>query len=77
MFLREYHRTKACPELRRDGKRHTYFAFPSKLRAWVESHRTQRGPRQCIVAQLGELTPDQQRRRQRTAIFHSRHEEGR
>jgi transposase len=63
MFLREYHRTK-------DGKRHTYFAL-------VESHRTLRGPRQCIVAQLGELTPDQQRRWQRTAIFHSRHEEGR
>ncbi|MEK7756866.1 MAG: IS1634 family transposase [Planctomycetota bacterium] len=63
MFLREYHRTK-------DGKRHTYFAL-------VESHRTQRGPRQHIVAQLGELTLDQQRRWQRTAIFHSRHEDGR
>lgn len=62
MFLREYHRTK-------DGKRHTYFAL-------VESHRTERGPRQHIVAQLGELTPDQQRRWQRTAVFHSRHEVG-
>lgn len=60
MFLREYHRTK-------DGKRHTYFAL-------VESRRTERGPRQHIVAQLGELTLDQQRRWQRTAIFHSRHE---
>ena len=59
-------RTKACPELRRDGKRHTYFAL-------VESQRTERGPRQRIVAQLGELTHDQQRCWQRTAVFHSRH----
>jgi hypothetical protein len=66
MFLRQYHRTKACPELRRDGKRHTYFAL-------VESQRTERGPRQRIVAQLGELTRDQQRSWQRTAIFHGRH----
>ena len=63
MFLRKYHRTK-------DGKRHTYFAL-------VESVRTERGPRQRIVAQLGELSEDQQRRWQRTAIFHGRHEEGR
>jgi transposase len=62
MFLREYHRTK-------DGKRHTYFAL-------VESQRTQRGPRQRIVAQLGELTRDQQRSWQRTAIFHGRHKDG-
>jgi transposase len=62
MFLRPYHRTK-------DGKRHTYFAL-------VESQRTQRGPRQRIVARLGELTWDQQRRWERTAIFHTRHEEG-
>jgi transposase len=62
MFLREYHRTK-------DGKRHTYFAL-------VESQRTERGPRQRIVAQLGELTPDQQRSWQRTAIFHGRHKDG-
>jgi hypothetical protein len=48
MFLRAYHRTK-------DGKRHTYFAL-------VESRRTERGPRQRIVAELGELTPDQRRR---------------
>ena len=61
MFLREYHRTK-------DGKRHTYFAL-------VESQRTERGPRQRIVAQLGELTRDQQRCWRRTAIFHGRHTE--
>lgn len=63
MFLRKYQRTK-------DGKRHAYFAL-------VESLRTKRGPRQRIVAHLGELTDDQQRRWQRTAIFHSRHDEGR
>jgi len=63
MFLRANHRTK-------DGKRHTYFSL-------VESRRTERGPRQRIVAQLGELTPDEQRRWQRTAIFHARHDEGR
>jgi transposase len=63
MFLRAHHRTK-------DGKRHTYFTL-------VESKRTSRGPRQRIVAELGELSPDEQRRWQRTAILHSRHEEGR
>ena len=62
MFLRAYHRTK-------DGKRHTYFAL-------VESRRTERGPRQQVVAQLGELTVDQQRPWQRTAIFHTHHEDG-
>ena len=62
MFLRKYQRTK-------DGKRHTYFAL-------VESQRFERGPRQRIVAQLGELTEDQQHRWQRTAVFHTRHEEG-
>jgi transposase len=62
MFLRAHHRTK-------DGKRHTYFTL-------VESKRTGRGPRQRIVAELGELSPDDQRRWQRTAIFHGRHEEG-
>jgi transposase len=62
MFLRKYQRTK-------DGKRHTYFAL-------VESRRTDRGPRQRIVAQLGELTEDQEHRWQRTAVFHTRHEEG-
>jgi len=69
MFLGQYDRTKACPELRRDGTRHTYFAL-------VEAQRTARGPRQRIVAQLGELTRDQQRCRRRTAIFHTRHNDG-
>jgi len=41
MFLRAHHRTK-------DGKRHTYFTL-------VESKRTGRGPRQPIVAEVGEL----------------------
>ena len=59
MFLRAYRRAK-------DGKSHTYFAL-------VESHRTERGPRQRIVAQLGELSVDDQRRWERTAIIHSRH----
>ncbi len=63
MFLRASHRSK-------DGKRHTYFSL-------VESRRTERGPRQRIVAQHGELSPDEQRRWQRTAIFHARHDEGR
>lgn len=63
MFLRANHRTK-------DGKRHAYFSL-------VESVRTRRGPRQRIVAELGELTVDQQRRWQRTAIFHTRHEDAR
>jgi transposase len=62
MFLRANHRTK-------DGKSHTYFTL-------VESKRTERGPRQRIVAELGELTVDEQRRWQRTAIFHTRHEDG-
>lgn len=58
MFLRAYHRTK-------NGKRHTYFAL-------VESKRTVCGPRQHKVAELGELSVDEQRRWERTAIFHSR-----
>lgn len=58
MFLRAYHRTK-------NGKRHTYFAL-------VESKRTVCGPRQRKVAELGELSVDEQRRWERTAIFHSR-----
>lgn len=62
MFLRKFRRTK-------DGKRHTYFAL-------VESQRSERGPRQRVVAQLGELSADQERRWQRTAVFHTRHEEG-
>jgi hypothetical protein len=63
MFLRAYQRIK-------DGKRHTSFAL-------VESIRTSRGPRQHIVAHLGELTADQRRHWQRTALFHTRHGEGR
>ena len=59
MFLRAYRRVK-------DGKSHTYFAL-------VESYRTQRGPRQRIVTELGELSADDQHRWQRTAIFHTRH----
>jgi transposase len=62
MFLRAHHRSK-------DGKRHTYFTL-------VESRRTGRGPRQRIVAELGELSADEQRRWHRTAIFHTRHEDG-
>jgi len=57
MFLRRYQRTK-------DGKTHTYFAL-------VESVRTERGPRQRIVAQLGELAEDERHRWERTAIFHA------
>lgn len=63
MFLRRYRRTT-------DGKSHAYFAL-------VESVRTERGPRQHIVAQLGELTEDQQHRWQQTAVFHTRQLDGR
>src|SRR6185436_19233077 len=63
MFLRAYHRTK-------DGKQHIYFAL-------VESVRTERGPRQRVVAELGELSADQRRCWQRTAIYHTRSESGR
>ncbi len=63
MFLRKYQRTK-------DGKRHTYFAL-------VESRRTERGPRQRVVAQLGDLTEDQERCWQRTAVFPTPHADGR
>lgn len=58
MFLRRYQRSK-------DGKTHAYFAL-------VESVRTGRGPRQRVVAQLGELSEDQRHRWQQTAIFHTR-----
>jgi transposase len=58
MFLRHYTRTK-------DGKQHTYYAL-------VESVRTDAGPRQQVVAYLGELNHDQQRRWQRTVVFHNR-----
>ena len=49
MFLRRYVRTKA-------GKQHAYFAL-------VESVRTEAGPRQHVVAYLGELNADQESRR--------------
>ena len=58
MFLRRYQRTK-------QGKTHTYFAL-------VESVRTAAGPRQRIVAHLGELNHDQERQWQRTVVFHNR-----
>jgi transposase len=58
MFLRRYTRTK-------QGKTHTYYAL-------VESVRTAAGPRQHIVAYLGELNHDQERRWQRTVVFHNR-----
>jgi transposase len=58
MFLRRYVRTKG-------GKKHTYFAL-------VESIRTEAGPRQQVVAHLGELNADQERRWQRTVVFHNR-----
>ena len=41
MYLRRCHRQK-------DGKRHSYWAL-------VESYRTSRGPRQRVVAYLGEM----------------------
>lgn len=58
MFLRRYQRTK-------QGKTHTYYAL-------VESVRTDAGPRQRVVAHLGELNHDQERRWQRTVVFHNR-----
>src|SRR5271155_565064 len=58
MFLRRYRRSK-------DGKTHTYFAL-------VESVRTDAGPRQHVVAHLGELNHEQERRWQRTVVFHNR-----
>jgi transposase len=57
MFLRRYRRTK-------NGKQHSYFAL-------VESVRTEAGPRQHIVAHLGELNSTQERRWQRTITFHN------
>ncbi len=58
MFLRQYTRTK-------DGKQHHYYAL-------VESVRTDAGPRQRVVAHLGELNHNQERRWQRTVVFHNR-----
>jgi hypothetical protein len=63
MFLRRYTRTK-------DGKTHTYYAL-------VESVRTEAGPRQHVVAYLGELNHDQERRWQRTVVFYNRQGEDR
>lgn len=63
MFLRSYTKIK-------DGKKHTYYAL-------VESTRTAAGPRQQIVAYLGELNHDQERRWQRTVVFHNRQGEAR
>ena len=48
MFLRRYTRTK-------DGKTHTYYAL-------VESVRSEAGPRQHVVAYLGELNHHQHQR---------------
>src|SRR5712692_5427115 len=58
MFLRRYQRTK-------QGKTHTYYAL-------VESVRTNAGPRQRVVAHLGELNHDQERCWQRTVVFYNR-----
>jgi transposase len=58
MFLRRYNRTK-------DGKLHVYYAL-------VESVRTDAGPRQHVVAHLGELNHDQELRWQRTVTFYNR-----
>ena len=58
MFLRRYTRNK-------NGKRHVYFAL-------VESVRTDAGSRQRVVAHLGELNHDEERRWQRTVVFHNR-----
>jgi len=59
IFLRQYTRKKS-------GKFHRYWAL-------VESLRTEEGPRQRVVAHLGELNHSQQRRWQRTVVFYNRH----
>src|SRR6202051_5149325 len=59
MFLRPYQRTK-------QGKVHTYYAL-------VESVHTDAGPRQRVIAHLGELNRDRERRWQRTVVFYNRH----
>ena len=58
MFLRRYTRTK-------NGKQRVYFAL-------VESTRTDAGPRQQVVAHLGELQLAQEQRWQRTVTFDNR-----
>lgn len=62
MFLRRYRRRKS-------GKTHHYYAL-------VESMRTQDGPRQRIVAHLGELNHSEERRWQRTVVFYNRQGDG-
>src|ERR1700716_963256 len=57
VFLRCYRRSVA-------GKKLTYYAL-------VESVRTPEGPRQRVVAHLGELNHDQERRWQRTVVFYN------
>ena len=61
MFLRRYRRTKY-------GKTHIYYAL-------VESVRTEAGPRQRVVAHLGELNHEQEGRWQRTVRFHNQQRE--
>jgi transposase len=63
MFLRRYRRTK-------NGKTHIYYAL-------VESVRTEAGPRQRVVAHLGELNHEQERHWQRTVRFHNQQGEDR
>jgi transposase len=63
MFLRRYSRTVA-------GKKLTYYAL-------VECVRSDAGPRQRVIAHLGELNHDQERRWQRTVVFHNRQGEAR
>jgi transposase len=63
MFLRRYQRSK-------NGKTHIYYAI-------VESTRTEAGPRQRVVAHLGELNHDQELRWQRTIRFHNQQGEDR
>jgi transposase len=63
MFLRRYRRTK-------NGRTNIYYAL-------VESVRTKAGPRQRVVAHLGELNHDQERRWQRTVRFHNQQGEDR
>jgi transposase len=58
VFLRRYTRTVA-------GKKLVYYAL-------VESVRSPDGPRQRVVAHLGELNHDQERRWHRTVVFHNR-----
>src|SRR5260370_16070428 len=62
-----FHRSHKCTVA---GKHLTYFSL-------VENVRTESGPRQRVVAHLGELNADQQRRWQRTVTFHNRQGEAR